>query len=555
KDSFNLGETVCAKASGVPVTVFPWRVLLIDPAGFVRDSQTAIADDQATYQFTLPSSPQTTINGQTVDNRGTWRVNLVRSNGAIRQSAPFTVHQTSNPVADVFVQKLARNGDATVSVGGSIAFLLVVANAGPDSAQSVHLIDSTPSGSTLVSFTQQSGPACAPASSGNCTIATLAGGDRAEFTAVYQIGGSPGTVSTSATVSSTTADSNSDNNTSTAEFEVAPGGTASQCSLICPTPITYTEDSPGAGGRTVASSAFPAPVTTGTCGSVSSTAVPNPQTNNYFFPVGISVITISTESGEECTFTVTVTDDQNPTITCPGNISKFEDTPGSGFATVNFNVTASDNSGNVDITCTHASGDSFPVGTTNVICTATDGSNNTATCNFDVIVTGVNSTCVLTTQAPIVVDSPANACGANVTFATPTSSSGTCGTITCDHASGSFFPAGETVVTCTSSPDGANTSFTVTVNDVTPPVPTLSSLPTLTETCSVTAGVPTTIITPTGPKVVIEPPTATDNCGGLISASTQDERTYDSGTHVVTWTYTDAAGNRGSAVATIVQDP
>lgn len=551
KTDWNLGETVCAKANGVPVSLFPWRVLLIDPAGFVRESQDAIADDNATYTFTLPSSPTTTVNGQIVDNRGSWRVELVRSNGARRQTAVITVHEPANPVADVLVQKTIREGDATVSVGGSIAFLVVVANGGPDTAQSVNLIDSTPSGSTLVSFTQQSGPACLPASTSNCTIASLTNGDRAEFTAIYQIGGSPGDILTSATVSSTTTDSNSGNNSSTAQFTVAAGGTASQCSLICPTSLVYTEDSPGSGGKTVAANAFPAPTTTGTCGAVSTSAVPNPQTNTYFFPVGVSVITASTESGEECTFTVTVQDDQDPTINCPGNIAVFESSPGAG-AVVNFNVTASDNSGTANISCTHQSGETFSVGTTNVVCTATDETNNDATCSFDVTVNAVGGTCVLTAPASISVNSPDNACGANVTYAAPTSS-GDCGTITCDHASGSFFPAGETLVTCTSSPDGASTSFTVTVNDVTAPVPTLSSLPTLTETCSVTAGVPTTIQTPTGPKVVIELPTATDNCGGLISGSTNDQRTYDEpGSHVVTWTYTDAAGNSVSQTQTVI---
>jgi len=457
------------------------------------------------------------------------------------------VHETANPVADVFVQKLVRDGDASVSTGGSIAFLIIAANAGPDTAQNVHLVDTVPSGATLVSFTQQSGPACLPADANDCTMASLTNGERAEFTAVYQVGGTPGTLFTTASVSSTTADSNTDNNSSTAQFEVTGGGTPSQCSLICPTNLTFAED-PGTGGHIVHSADFPDPVTTGDCGSVSTTASPNPQTNDYFFPLGTSVITASTESGETCTFTVTVTDNQNPTITsCPADITTFESSPGSGEATVNFNVTATDNSGSVTITCTHSSGDSFPVGTTPVTCTATDESNNSALCNFNVTVNAVNSTCVLTTQAPIVVDSPANACGTNVTYTPPTADSGTCGTITCDHPPG-FFPVGETLVTCTSSPDGGSTSFTVTVRDVTAPVPDLASLPTIMKDCTATAGIPTpTVIqTPTGPVtiIVMEPPTATDNCGGRIAGSTEDPRTYqDPGTYIVHWTYSDASGN------------
>jgi hypothetical protein len=56
--------------------------------------------------------------------------------------------------------------------------------------------------------------------------------------------------------------------------------------------------------------------------------------------------------------------------------------------------------------------------------------------------------------------------GAVVNYSKP---SGTdCGRITCDHASGSFFPIGETIVTCTSSA-GPACSFKVTVKDTQAP--------------------------------------------------------------------------------------
>ena len=52
----------------------------------------------------------------------------------------------------------------------------------------------------------------------------------------------------------------------------------------------------------------------------------------------------------------------------------------------NFDVTAADNCGAATVTCSHASGASFPVGTTTVSCTATDGLGNTASCSFPVTV-------------------------------------------------------------------------------------------------------------------------------------------------------------------------
>jgi uncharacterized repeat protein (TIGR01451 family) len=563
KIDFDLGEIVCARATGVPVTIFSWHVAWPDTVGFIRQTDTAIADDQVTYLYQLPSTPTSVVNGQTVNNTGTWRLNLTRFSGAIRQTARFTVHQPSNPKADVFVQKFSRGGDEPVGTGGSIPFVLVVGNDGPDTAQDVHVVDSLPSGATLLSFTQQSGPACTPVDNNDCTMASLTNGARAEFTAVYTVGGSAGTFETSASVSSTTPDLDNSNDSSSAQFEISGVGGTPTCSLVCPTSPAAVNNEPGQNGAHVS---FNPPVTSGTCGDVSTSAI-----SGAFFPIGISTVTASTESGETCTFAVTVNDGEDPTVTCPANITTFESSEGSGSATVSFTVTATDNSGtpgnpagSATVSCDHPSGSSFNVGAaTTVTCHANDDADpddavpgNITECSFTVTVNPIIAGCTLTPPAPIVVNSPANACGTIVTFDVTPSATG-CGTVTCDHPSGSFFPGGETLVTCTSSPDGASTSFTVTVNDVTLPVPNLATLPTITGDCTATAGIPTpTVIqTPTGPVtiIVMEPPTATDNCGGSIAGATEDPRTYqDPGTFIVHWTYTDASGNTSTQNQTIV---
>src|SRR6185503_4802731 len=84
-------------------------------------------------------------------------------------------------------------------------------------------------------------------------------------------------------------------------------------------------------------------------------------------------------------FTVTVNDTQNPTITCPANIVQTT-APGQCSATVSYNVTATDNCSGVTVVSTPASGSTFPVGTTTVMATATDAAGNTATCSFTVTV-------------------------------------------------------------------------------------------------------------------------------------------------------------------------
>jgi len=74
--------------------------------------------------------------------------------------------------------------------------------------------------------------------------------------------------------------------------------------------------------------------------------------------------------------------------------------------------------------------------------------------------------CVLTCPTDITVSNDPDECGADVTYTTPSGES--CGTVTCDHPSGSFFAVGETTVTCTSTA-GPSCSFKITVNDAQAP--------------------------------------------------------------------------------------
>ena len=85
-------------------------------------------------------------------------------------------------------------------------------------------------------------------------------------------------------------------------------------------------------------------------------------------------------------FTVTVTTDRKkPRITDPGRIV-IEATSPAG-ATVVYAVTALDQrDGPVPVTCSPASGSAFPLGRTNVNCTATDVSGNVATDTFPITV-------------------------------------------------------------------------------------------------------------------------------------------------------------------------
>ena len=74
--------------------------------------------------------------------------------------------------------------------------------------------------------------------------------------------------------------------------------------------------------------------------------------------------------------------------------------------------------------------------------------------------------CSLSCPDDISVSNDPDECGAFVEYTEPSGEG--CGTITCDHPSGSFFDVGETTVTCTSTA-GPSCSFTVTVNDTQAP--------------------------------------------------------------------------------------
>ena len=89
-----------------------------------------------------------------------------------------------------------------------------------------------------------------------------------------------------------------------------------------------------------------------------------------------------------CSFSVTVRDLQPPAITCPPNVTA---TAGAGAtsAVVNYSQPqTADNCPGTTILCAPPSGASFPIGSTTVNCTATDGSGNAAQCSFTVAVSG-----------------------------------------------------------------------------------------------------------------------------------------------------------------------
>lgn len=275
------------------------------------------------------------------------------------------------------------------------------------------------------------------------------------------------------------------------------------------------------------------------------------------FQKGVTTVTcMATDSSNNtgsCQFTVTVKDNQPPSITCPANVTRNND-PNQCSAVVNYPApTVSDNCPNVGSpACSPASGSSFPVGTTTVSCSVSDASNNTAACSFTVTVNDTQTPSI-TCPANITKPTDPNQCSAVVTYPAPTVIDNCPGLVpTCSPASGSAFPKGTTTVNCSvmdASHNTATCSFTVTVQDMQPP--TITCPPN--GTFVAPASCPPANSTPATLNV-----TATDNCPGVVVVCRNQNGVvvtqgspFPIGTTTVTCTATDTSGNTASCTFTV----
>ncbi|MBV5349486.1 HYR domain-containing protein, partial [bacterium] len=124
------------------------------------------------------------------------------------------------------------------------------------------------------------------------------------------------------------------------------------------------------------------------------------------FPVGVTTntfeVTDAAGNRTSCSFTVTVVDNQAPTITCPANIS-VNNTPGTCGAAVTYTTpVGTDNCSGAITTQTAglASGATFPVGVTTNTFKVTDAAGNSTSCSFTVT--------VIDNQPPTIINCPAD---------------------------------------------------------------------------------------------------------------------------------------------------
>jgi len=174
----------------------------------------------------------------------------------------------------------------------------------------------------------------------------------------------------------------------------------------------------------------------------------------------------------DCENTTSGPDTKPPVIAIPDNITvQSIDEPMS----VEFTVTVTDNiDSNITPICTPISGYVFPIGTTQVTCTATDSAGNESSESFTVTVIEDTTPTVITVPNNITVKT--TDLSKSVEF-TVTATDAVDGSIipSCSPISGYVFPRGTTQVTCTAMDSAGNESsesFTVTIieEDTTPPV-------------------------------------------------------------------------------------
>jgi hypothetical protein len=267
-------------------------------------------------------------------------------------------------------------------------------------------------------------------------------------------------------------------------------------------------------------------------------------------PVGVNTITYTATDihGNTTTasFTITVVDNQPPVITgCPSNIT-INAANNRCDQVVNWNPpTASDNCPGVSLSTNHISGETFQLGTTTVIYTATDHAGLVTTCSFNVT--------VVDAQKPVLSGVPANVtveCNAVPVAATVTATDNCATSVAVvynETRTNGNCPSNYILTRTWTATDAANNIATgtqvITVQDTQAPV--LSAAPaSVTVECN---AVPNAAIL-----------TATDNCSTPAVTYAELRTNGNCPSNYIltrTWTATDACGNTASKTQTItVQD-
>ncbi len=241
-----------------------------------------------------------------------------------------------------------------------------------------------------------------------------------------------------------------------------------------------------------------------------------------------------------CSFSVTVKDITKPVITgCPNNITVSANSNCNSIATWTA-PTATDNC-TVSFTSNHNSGEIFSLGSTLVTYTATDGTGNVTTCNFNVIVEDTTSPVIEGCPSDIEASADISSCDAVVSWTAPTASDNCSLTFVSNHNPGDVFPIGTTEIKYTATDLKGNLTictFNVKVSN---------------SNAIVLTGCPDAITVNANKNgevtVTWDEPEASQQCGTLtMKKSHSPGAVFTIGTTSVVYEFTDDAGNSATCM-------
>lgn len=359
--------------------------------------------------------------------------------------------------------------------------------------------------------------------------------------------------------------------TTTVTYRVTDAaGLTSQCSftvtvvgvapvITCPANIKVN----AAAGACTANVNFAATETVGIPASVITYTIDgNPLVSGASFPVGTTTVVATATNAvgsSSCSFTVTVADNQNPTITSPANV-QANNTPGICTGTVSLGTpVTSDNCGVASVD--NDAPTTFPVGITIVTWTVTDTHGNKATATQTVVIVDNEKPTISVTN--VNVNNDAGKCGASIIIAQPITADN-CGvaTVTGVRSDNQLltadYPVGTTIITWTVKDVNGNsntTTQTILVSDNEKPVVVCAANQVF---CANTGG---------NTQYTIPALSQSDNCGiasttYTVSGATNRNGTgtdasgsFAIGTSTVTYTVTDIHGNINTCSFTVTINP
>ena len=195
--------------------------------------------------------------------------------------------------------------------------------------------------------------------------------------------------------------------------------------------------------------------------------------------------------------------------------------------------TATDNC-TVSVTVTNSIAN-FPITSdTTITWTYTDGADNTVTQTQQVTIDDTMNPVPVTADLPTLED-----CSQITSLTAPTATDNCMGAVTVTNDVTSFPIMESRMITWTYTDAAKNTTTQtqrVTIDDTTDPVPVVADLPMLEDCSQIT---------------FLTAPTASDNCDGIITATTNVTPPIMAST-TITWTYTDAAGNTATQTEEVI---